>query len=120
MEEGEEYNLIIKTKLKKENVLKLLRKFDEKIRVDFMYLDEKNNFFELFINKQSIFALEMLDDIKNGNIPESFLGIEIVTPEVFGINTLSAESSKTLSPESSLPDGEKGAAKKEEKKVDLS
>ncbi|NDK08446.1 S8 family serine peptidase [Candidatus Gracilibacteria bacterium] len=86
-----DYSLIIKTKFDKEKVIKTLSLFDEKLKVDFMYESEGDNYFEIAISDDSIFRKEMLEDIESGNIPESFLGITIIKPEVFGINELNIQ-----------------------------
>jgi len=52
-----------------------------------LYNDDSKNYFEVLILKNSIFAQEILEDIQSGNIPESFLAIEIVKPEVFSISS---------------------------------
>jgi hypothetical protein len=39
----------------------------------------------VLLKKDSIFVQEMLGDIKRGILPESFIGIQIVLPEVFAI-----------------------------------
>ena len=87
MEDWKNYSLIISTKYDNKKVYNLFKKFDDKIKLDFLYKDWKNNVFEIFISKNSIFAEEILEDIKYWNIPESFLWIEIITPEVFSIWT---------------------------------
>jgi len=88
LEEWVNYSLIIKTKYSQKKVLWLFKTFDKKVKLDFLYNDETKNYFEVFISKDSIFSQEILEDIKSWNIPESFLWIEIVTPEVFSINSL--------------------------------
>jgi len=86
LEDWNKYSLIISTKYSEKKTFSLFKKFDEKIKLDFLYKNWNYNFFEVFISKNSIFANEILEDIKSWNIPERFLGIKIVTPEVFSIN----------------------------------
>ena len=90
------YTLIIKTKYDRIKVQTLLYKFDPKAKVNFMYSQNKTNYFEITINKNSLFSQEMLEDIEAWILPETFLWIEIVQPEVFSIWNLEWEEiSKT-------------------------
>jgi hypothetical protein len=54
------YNLIIKTKTKKSSLLKKYKKFDKKLKIDFLYNDGKQNYYEFFVSYDSIFKQEML------------------------------------------------------------
>jgi hypothetical protein len=64
---------MIKTKYNAVQTLKLLKKFDPKIRLNFLYSNTQENYFELTVDENSLFKQEMLEDIQNGDIPESFL-----------------------------------------------
>ena len=79
------YSIIIKTKYNQTQALQLFRKFDTNTTIEYLYSDAGKNYFEVFIKQDSLFRQEMLEDIENGDIPESFLGVEIVQPEVFSI-----------------------------------
>ncbi len=92
------YRLIIKTKENKNDLLKKYRKFDEKLKIDFLYSESKQNYYEFFVSNDSIFRKEILEDIGSWNIPDSFLWIEVVTPEVFTINNKEKTLSWILSP----------------------
>lgn len=50
-----------------------------------MYEVSGENYFEVFLREDSIFRQEMMEDIDKGILPESFLGIKIVLPEVFSV-----------------------------------
>ncbi len=85
VDDGKNYTLILKSKKSRKEILRTLERFNEWFTLDFMYSDWKNSLFELSIPKSSIFAQEILGDLKKGIIPEDFLWIEIVTPEVFSL-----------------------------------
>jgi len=107
-----DYTIMIKTKYNAVQTLKLLKKFDPKIRLNFLYSNTQENYFELTVDENSLFKQEMLEDIQNGDIPESFLWIEIVKPEVFSIGEtppslpLSGEGEEDLTPALSKGEGE--------------
>ncbi|PIE84889.1 hypothetical protein CSA08_04855, partial [Candidatus Gracilibacteria bacterium] len=86
-----DYSLIIKSKYSKKKILNLFGKFDKNIFIKFMYNNDGEDYYEVFINEDSIFRNEMMSDIESGNLPESFLGIKIIIPEVFGINNIQGE-----------------------------
>lgn len=79
---------MIATKYSQSQVQTLLSKFDAQIEVKLLYISDDTNYFELTISQQSIFAQEILQDIQDGTIPESFVGIEIIQPEVFTLENL--------------------------------
>jgi len=85
-DENGDYSLIVKTKYKWVKLTSILRRFDENIKIDFMYSWEGQNYFEVFLSPNSIFRREMLEDIELGILPESFIGIDIILPEVYGIS----------------------------------
>lgn len=82
-----DYSIIIRTKYSKSKVKKLFEAFDSTIKLEKMYEIDEESYFEVFIDKDSIFRQEMLEDIESGILPETFIGIKIVLPEVYGINT---------------------------------
>jgi len=84
-EDWEDYLLIIKTKHSQWEVEKLFWKFDWDIWINLMYEDEWNNTFEVTIPNDSLFKEEMLEEIESWVMPETFLWIEIIKPEVFSI-----------------------------------
>jgi hypothetical protein len=47
----------------------------------------------------------MLTDIESGNLPKNFVGIQIVMPEVYGINTNPTSTQQSLTP--TLSQGER-------------
>jgi hypothetical protein len=59
------YSIIIKTKFNQTQALQLFRKFDTNTKLEFLYSDAGKNYFEVFINKNSLFKQEMLEDIQN-------------------------------------------------------
>jgi len=61
--------------------------FDTETKIQEMYESEGKNYFEVFLAENSLFREEMLEDIESGILPENFLGVEIVLPEVFGISS---------------------------------
>jgi hypothetical protein len=50
-----------------------------------MYSAGNEDYYEVSLEEDSIFRKEMLQDVEEGILPETFVGIEIVLPEVFGI-----------------------------------
>jgi hypothetical protein len=82
---GERISLIVSSSFSLEKMLGLFRPFDESIKAEFLYQIDGENVFEVFITKTSIFAQEMLQDLQEGNVPESLLWIQLVKPEVFTI-----------------------------------
>lgn len=84
-----DYSIIIRTKYSKSKVRKLFETFDPTIKLEKMYELDGETYFEVFIDKESIFRKEMLEDIESGILPETFIGIKIVLPEVYGISEIS-------------------------------
>lgn len=84
-----DYSIIIRTKYSKSKVKKLFETFDPTIKLEKMYDLGEETYFEVFIDKDSIFRKEMLEDIESGILPETFIGIKIVLPEVYGISEIS-------------------------------
>ena len=82
-----DYSIIISSKKTLAQVQKLFATFDSGTQIDFMYESEWTKYFEVFLASDSIFRQEMLEDIESWILPENFLWVEIVFPEVFGINT---------------------------------
>lgn len=80
--------LMLRTKDSQEKLKSLLITFDPDIQVDFLYQMDQENYFELTLSEESLFAQEMLPDIKQGKIPESFISLEILSPELFSISQL--------------------------------
>jgi hypothetical protein len=69
----------------------MLGTFDDSLRIDFMYAADGENYFEVFFAPDSLFRQEMLTDIESGVLPASFIGVNIVSPEVFGIDEIQLE-----------------------------
>ena len=88
LEDGDNYSLIVKSKLSQKTVLSRFKIFEITAKIDYIYSDSREKYFEIFIPKDWIFAIEMLGDLESWNIPEKFLWIEIVKPEVFSINDI--------------------------------
>lgn len=83
-----DYSIIVKTKYSHQKAKKLFATFDEAIKMEEMYEVDGEKYYEVFIDKDSVFRKEMLEDIESGILPETFVGIKIVLPEVFGIGSL--------------------------------
>ncbi len=86
-----DYSIIMKTSYDRSTLKELFDKFDSDIQIDFLYDAEDQNYYEVFIDEDSIFRQEMLEDIEAGILPENFFGVEIVFPEVFSIWNLEGE-----------------------------
>lgn len=80
-----DYSIIVKTEHSLTKTQELFTKFDDTTTISFLYETNSENYFEVFLREDSIFRQEMLEDIESGILPESFLGIQIVLPEVFSI-----------------------------------
>ena len=80
-----DYSIIVKTEYSLTKTQELFAKFDDTTTISFLYETNSENYFEVFLREDSIFRQEMLEDIESGILPESFLGIQIVLPEVFSI-----------------------------------
>jgi len=83
-----DYSLIVKTKYSAEKTQKLFRTFDASATLEPLYEIGGKNYFEITIAEDSIFRQEMMEDIEQGILPESYLGIEVVQPEVFGVEDI--------------------------------
>jgi len=83
-----DYSIIIKTQYSQEKVEELFHKFDASTKIDFLYGIDGMNYFEVFLRQESLFRQEMMQDVDRGILPETFLGIDIVLPEVFSIEQL--------------------------------
>ncbi|MDC0506134.1 S8 family serine peptidase [Candidatus Gracilibacteria bacterium] len=81
--ESGDYSIFVKTKLSITKLDKLFKKLDTTITIDFLYKSGKQNYYEVFILKNSLFQKEMLEDISSGTLPKAFLKVEVITPEVF-------------------------------------
>lgn len=66
----------------------LFHKFDSDTRVETLYNITGINYFEVFISQGSIFRQEMMGNIEKGVLPETFLDIDIVLPEVFTVESV--------------------------------
>lgn len=97
------YSIIIQTKKHRTDVLKLFHKFDDTTQIAFMYESEGQNFYEVFLKEDSIFRREMLEDIESGILPESFIGMQIVLPEVYTIEESSLSPNNSLRPSDTSP-----------------
>jgi subtilisin family serine protease len=85
------YWVLVETTYSQAKVQNLITPFDPKVQVSLMYTSKGENTFELTVDKKSIFAREILSEIEDGNIPENLLGIHVIKPELFTINTLEWE-----------------------------
>ena len=86
-----DYSIIVRSAKSLPSVLRLFHKFDTSVEVSQLYSLGNKKYYEVTIGAQSIFRQEMLEDIESGILPESFLGVEIVLPEVFGVSDVSGE-----------------------------
>lgn len=80
-----DYSIIVRSSYDSTKVISRFKTFDTTTKITELYEVSGKNYFEVFIDKDSIFRKEMLEDIENWVLPESFLGIEIVLPEVFSV-----------------------------------
>ena len=92
-----DYSIIIKTKHDFQKTLKLFHTFDTGIVLETLYDIDGVNYFEVGISEDSLFRQEMFEDIEKGILPETYLWIEIVLPEVFGIEQDTDLSGEDLS-----------------------
>lgn len=92
-----DYSIIVKTQYSQEKVEKLFHSFDSETRIEFLYENNSLSYFEVFLGAESIFKQEMMADISNGILPESFLGIEVILPEVFTLSETVIQSGENLS-----------------------
>ncbi len=99
-----DYSIIVQTELPVSKVKKRFHSFDTSTRVSFMYESWGQRVYEVFLEKDSIFRREMLEDIEKGILPESFIGIQIILPEVYSL--FSQNSSLQSKNTSSLIEGE--------------
>lgn len=88
----EDYSLIVKSTLSLKDIQKLFHTFDTNISLLDLYSTGKYRYVEVTIPSESIFREEMMEDIESGILPEKYLWIEIVQPEVFAIGSLQGEN----------------------------
>jgi hypothetical protein len=81
--ENDDYSLIITTQSSKKKVEEIFHKFDENTSVELMYKSWGKKYFEILLKKDSIFRQEILEDIESWTLPESFIGMDVVLPEVY-------------------------------------
>jgi hypothetical protein len=82
-----DYSIIVKTKHSEAKTKKLFHTFDKSIVLASLYSIDDLNYLEVTIPEDSLFRQEMLEDIESGILPETYLGIEVVLPEVFSIGS---------------------------------
>ena len=87
--ESGDYSIIVRSTKTQTEVQSLFATFDTHTKIEEMYEADGKNYFEVFLAEDSLFREEMLEDIESWILPETFLWVEIVLPEVFGINVQS-------------------------------
>ena len=95
LKEWNKYNLMLKTKLTKEDILNLLNKFDKNISLNDMFEEEWYNYYEVIINENSILKKELLENIESWEVPSNFLWIEVIKPELLKIGDISISWEET-------------------------
>lgn len=88
LQNGDDYVLMLKSKLSKENILSTLKKFDENISLNDMFEEDEYHYFELTIKENSLLKQELLENIDSGEVPNNFLWIEVVKPELLKISDI--------------------------------
>ena len=63
----------------------------KKIKIKYIYSEKEINYFDIKISRNSVFDEEMLEDIESWLLPESFLWVNIVQPEIFKVWNLQWE-----------------------------
>lgn len=81
--------IIVRSTYTAQKVQDTFRSFDSEIGINFLYEEAGKNYFEILIKETSIFKQEMLPDIEQGILPESFIGIEVILPEIFSLSDIS-------------------------------
>lgn len=76
---------MIKTKLSQEDVLKLLGKYDENLKLVFQFDEDDFSVYELTVSKNSLLRQELLENIDEGEIPNHIVGIQVIKPELLKI-----------------------------------
>lgn len=87
-----DYSFIIKTKFKKEEILNDYKIYDKSLEVNYLYSDWDKNYYEIIISNNSIFRNEIFENIDQDLIPEKFLWIDVVKPEIFSIDSIQWEN----------------------------
>lgn len=85
LKDWNKYTLMLKSKLIKEDILKLLKKFDENISLSELFEEEGTYYYELTIKENSLLKKELLENIDIWEVPNNFLWIEIIKPELLKI-----------------------------------
>ena len=80
LKEWNKYTLMLKSKLTKEDILKLLNKFDKNISLNDMFEEDGFSYFELEILENSLLKKELLENIDTWEVPSNFLWIEVIKP----------------------------------------
>jgi len=86
-----DYSIIVKTKYSKSKLKDTFALFDDDTKIEYLYDEGDSTYFEVFLREDSIFRQEMLEDIESWILPEKFLWVKIVLPEVFSISEVSLE-----------------------------
>lgn len=85
LKEWNKYTIMLKSKLTKEDILKLLNKFDKNISLNDMFEEDWLSYFELEILENSLLKKELLENIDSWEVPSNFLWIEVIKPELLKI-----------------------------------
>jgi len=95
-DENGDYTLIVRTKLNQKKFTNIFSKLDNKTEIEFLYTDEKQKYYELSFTDNSLLRQELMWDIDQTILPERFLGIEVVEPEIFSVEISSKQEQKLL------------------------
>ncbi len=77
------YTVMIRSKLSQTETQELFVTFDQEIQLQFLYEDAGKNYFELQVPKDSIMSREIFSQIELGTIPEKFISVEFLLPELY-------------------------------------
>ena len=107
LKQEKNYTLIVETNKNKNQVKSIFEKFEEKTKINYLYNNWKQKYYEVTLPEDWIFVEEILWQIEIWKIPENFLNIKIVKPEIYSINqTSSLAQSEQTSPLAPLLRGE--------------
>ena len=77
------YTVMIRSKLSQTETQELFMTFDQEIKLQFLYEDAGKEYFELQVPKDSILSREIFSQIESGTIPEKFISVEFLLPELY-------------------------------------
>lgn len=91
----DDFKVIVSAQKTLQQVQALVAPFDSTLKVELLYARGARNYFEITSSKDSPVGTELLADIDNGKVPESLLGLEVVKPELLGIEDVNGEDTQS-------------------------